>query len=133
MAIELDHIMVHARDQDAAAKRLAEILGVEWGKAAAGPFTAVYVNEGLTFDFISTDESFPVEHYCFRVAPEEFARILGRLQAARIPYRSSVRGANDMKVDPHYGNVYWDEPDGHRWEMLTVSYARPPATPAAGS
>ena len=32
-----------------------------------------------------------------------------------------------MKVHPHYGNVYWNEPDGHQWEMLTVSYARPPA------
>jgi hypothetical protein len=21
--------------------------------------------------------------------------------------------------------VYWNEPDGHQWEMLTVSYARP--------
>ncbi|RYF57560.1 MAG: VOC family protein, partial [Comamonadaceae bacterium] len=20
--------------------------------------------------------------------------------------------------------VYWNEPDGHQWEMLTVSYAR---------
>jgi hypothetical protein len=124
--IELDHIMVHARDQDTAAKRLAEILGVEWGRAAAGPFTAVYVNDGLTLDFISTDEVFPVEHYCFRVSPLEFARILARLKAAGVPYRSTVRGANDMKVDPTYGNVYWDEPEGHRWEMLTTSYARKP-------
>lgn len=126
MAIELDHIMVHARDQDAAARRLAEILGVAWGRAAAGPFTAVYVNDGLTLDFISTDEMFPVEHYCFRVTAEDFQRILARLRAADIPYRSTVRGANDMKVDPQYGNVYWDEPEGHRWEMLTSSYARPP-------
>jgi hypothetical protein len=133
MTIELDHIMVHARDQDAAAKRLAEILGVAWGRAAVGPFTAVYVNEGLTLDFISTDEAFPVEHFCFRVTPREFERILARLIAGRIPYRSTVRGANDMTVDPTYGNVYWDEPEGHRWEMLTVSYARPPARPAAGS
>jgi hypothetical protein len=29
-----------------------------------------------------------------------------------------------MKVDAQYGNVYWNEPDGHQWEMLTVSYAR---------
>jgi len=23
--------------------------------------------------------------------------------------------------------VYWNEPEGHQWEMLTVSYARAPA------
>ena len=32
-----------------------------------------------------------------------------------------------MKIDPEYGNVYWNEPEGHQWEMLTVSYARQPA------
>jgi len=29
-----------------------------------------------------------------------------------------------MKVDRQYGNFYWNEPDGHMWELLTVSYAR---------
>jgi hypothetical protein len=35
----------------ASAKKLAELLGVPWGKAVAGPFTAVYVHDGLTLDF----------------------------------------------------------------------------------
>jgi hypothetical protein len=26
--------------------------------------------------------------------------------------------------------LYWNEPDGHQWEMLTVSYARQPANRA---
>jgi hypothetical protein len=30
----------------------------------------------------------------------------------------------DMQVNAQLGNVYWNEPDGHQWEMLTVSYAR---------
>jgi predicted lactoylglutathione lyase len=30
----------------------------------------------------------------------------------------------DMKIDPQYGNIYWNEPDGHMWEILTISYAR---------
>jgi hypothetical protein len=33
----------------------------------------------------------------------------------------------DMQVDAQYGNVYWNEPDGHMWELLTVSYARQPS------
>ena len=58
----------------------------------------------------------------------EFDAILGRIQAAGIPYRSSVRGPVDMKVNTDYGGrmVYWNEPDGHQWEILTVSYARNP-------
>ncbi|HEY3487955.1 MAG TPA: VOC family protein, partial [Gammaproteobacteria bacterium] len=83
-----------------------------------------YVNDGLTLDFIQTDEAFPIYHFCFRVNQKEFDAILGRLKAKGIPYRSSVRGPMDMQVSKEYGNVYWNEPDGHQWEMLIVSYAR---------
>jgi hypothetical protein len=109
----------------ASAKLLAELLGVPWAESGAGPFSPVYVNDGLTLDFQETDEQYPVYHFCFRVSEKEFDAILGRIKKAGIEYRSSVRGPVDMKVDPHYGNVYWNEPDGHQWEMLTVSYARP--------
>lgn len=126
MTIHLDHAIVSSRDKAAAAKQLAELLGVPWGPAVAGPFTAVYVNDGLTLDFIDTDEKFPVEHFCFRVSQAEFDAILKRIQAAGIPYRSEVRGPVDMQVNAQLGNVYWNEPDGHQWEMLTVSYARQP-------
>jgi hypothetical protein len=125
MAIHLDHAIVPSRSQVASAKLLAEILGVQWAEAAIGPFSPVYVNDGLTLDFIQTDEQFPVYHFCFRVGQAEFDAILGRIKAAGIKYRSTVRGPVDMKIDPQYGNVYWNEPDGHQWEMLTVSYARP--------
>ena len=125
MSIQLDHTIVPSRDKEASAKRLAQVLGVPCAPAAAGPFYAVYVNEGLTLDFIDTDEAFPVYHFCFRVEPATFEHILARLRAAGIPFRSTVRGPVDMQVDAQYGNVYGNEPDGHQWEMLTVSYARP--------
>ena len=80
--------------------------------------------DGLTLDFQDTDEQFPVYHFCFRVRQEEFDSILGRIKAAGIKYRSTVRGPVDMQIDPQYGNIYWNEPDGHQWEILTVSYAR---------
>jgi hypothetical protein len=69
----------------------------------------------------------PVYHFCFRVEQAEFDSILGRIKAAGIKYRSAVRGPVDMQVNAQLGNVYWNEPDGHQWEMLTVSYARPPS------
>jgi catechol 2,3-dioxygenase-like lactoylglutathione lyase family enzyme len=127
VSINLDHTIVPARDKATAARQLAQVLGVHCGPAAAGPFHAVYVNDGLTLDFVDTDEAFPVYHFCFRVEQTEFAVILARLQAAGIPYRSSVRGPMDMQVDAQYGNVYWNQPDGHMWELLTVSYARRPS------
>lgn len=74
-------------------------------------------------------------HYCFHVSDAELDAILGRIQAARIPYRSSPRGENDMQINRRLGgkNLYWQDGDGHLWEILTVSYARadsPPLTAA---
>lgn len=129
MSIELDHTIVPSRRPAASAKRLAELLGVPWSATGAGPFSPVYVNAGLTLDFIGTDEVFPVYHFCFRVSDEDFDAILERLKRAGIPYRSSVRGPQDQKINTDYGGrmVYWNEPDGHQWELLTASYARQPA------
>jgi hypothetical protein len=126
MAIELDHVIVSARNRDASARQLAQLLGVPCGPAREGPFFAVYVNDGLTLDFIQTDAPFPIEHFCFRVSDAGFDAILGRIREAGIAFRSSVRGPVDGKVDTGYGGkmIYWNEPEGHQWEILTVSYAR---------
>jgi hypothetical protein len=125
MTVHLDHFIVPSRDAPAAAKLLAELLDVRWAKAAAvGPFSPVFVNDGLTLDFQTTSEAFPIHHYCFRVDQREFDAIIERIKARGIPFRSTVQGPFDNKVDPEYGNAYWNEPDGHYWEALVESYAR---------
>jgi hypothetical protein len=126
MTIHLDHTIVPARDKTAAAKLLAEILGVTWSPASIGPFVAVYVNDGLTLDFVDSGEKFEIYHHCFRVSDKEFDAILGRIKAKGIPFRSVVHGEMDNKISTDFGGrgVYWNEPEGHYWEMLTVSYAR---------
>ena len=67
-----------------------------------------------------------IQHHCFRVDAGEFEAILGRIRAAGIDYRSTPHGPVDRKVNTELGGsiVYWNEPDGHLWELLTVSYAR---------
>lgn len=126
MTIHLDHLLVPSRNKLASAKLLADLLGVPWSEAGIGPFAPVFVNDSLTLDFDEWTEPFPLIHYCFRVSEDEFDAILGRIKAADIPYRSNVRGPVDSRVDTEHGGriVYWNVPDGHQWEMLTVSYAR---------
>ena len=125
MALELDHMIVPSRNPIAAAESLARLLGVPW-QESQGPFTPVYVNEALTLDFADRD-GFESHHVCFRVNDAEFDAIFGRIQAAKIAYRSTPRGDNDMQINRRLGgkNVYWQDGDGHLWEILTVSYARP--------
>ncbi len=127
MSIDLDHLLIPVRDRVASARLLATLLGVAWAESGIGPFSPVYVNDALTLDFDQADSPYPVQHYCFRVSEPEFDAILGRIRAAGIEYRSAVHGPMDMQVDTQHGGriVYWNEPDCHQWEMLTVSYARP--------
>src|SRR6476469_2906611 len=102
MPIELDHTIVPSHHKVTSAKLLAELLGVAWAETGLGPFSPVYVNAGLTLDFIDTDEAFPIYHFCFRVSENEFDAILARIKAAGIQYRSSVRGPMDMRINTDY-------------------------------
>jgi hypothetical protein len=125
MPILLDHLIVPSHDKNAGARSLAELLGVPW-EESDGFFTPVYVNETLTLDFADGDEVLSL-HFCFHVSDAEFDAIYGRILEARIPYQSSPHGGIDMKVSTANGgkNLYWSDADGHFWEILTVSYARP--------
>jgi catechol 2,3-dioxygenase-like lactoylglutathione lyase family enzyme len=134
MSIGLDHVIVPSHHRRESAKFLASLLGVPW-EESQGEFTPVYVNETLTLDFAER-EQFESHHLCFHVGDGDFDAILGRIQTAHIPYRSRPRGDNDMQINTRLGgkNVYWQDADGHLWEILTVSYARPgtPSLSAAG-
>jgi catechol 2,3-dioxygenase-like lactoylglutathione lyase family enzyme len=126
MAVFLDHMMVPAKNRRASADLLAKLLGVRCAESGVGPFSQVYVNDGLTLDFDEWGEALPVQHYCFRMGDAEFDQVLARLRALGIAYRSTPHGGCDSQVNTHHGGriVYWSEPDGHVWEALTVSYAR---------
>jgi hypothetical protein len=127
MTIQLDHVIVPSRNPIEGAKLLAGLLDVPWAESQ-GHFTPVYINEDLTLDFADRDQ-FESHHFCFRVSEERFDAILGRIEARRIPYRGHPRGENDMQINRRLGgkNLYWEDADGHLWEILTVSYARPEA------
>ena len=123
MTIHLDHTIVPAKDRDASAKLVAKLLGVPCGPASIGAFYEVYLNEHTTLDFQQTDEPFPVYHFCFHVGKEDFDGIVARLEEAGIAFRSSAFGPVDNQVGP-FGNIYWNHPEGHAWEILQTSYTR---------
>ncbi len=136
MPILLDHMIVPARNRVAAARQLAELLGVAWAEQAAiGPFSPVFVSASLTLDFDEWPEPLPRQHYGFRVGEDDFDAILGRIQAAGLAYRSTPGGEDDGRINHAFGGrlVYWREPEGHVWEILTVSYARPPSPVGHGN
>ena len=136
MPILLDHMIVPSTDRVASARRLGQILGVTWAEqATVGPFSPVYVSPTLTLDFDQWSEPVPKQHYCFAVTDDEFDAIFGRIKDAGLPFRSTPIGEDDYKINHFLGGrlVYWKGPDGHAWEILTVSYARQQSTAAASA
>ena len=121
MAIELNHTIVPARDKVASAKFFARIFGLAFDDSAVGYFAPVRVNDALTLDFVESD-SVAIHHYAFKVSEEEFDTIFERIQAEGIPHGSEPFSREDMKINHRGGGrgVYFDDPDGHILELLTV-------------
>lgn len=123
MAVELNHTIVHARDKRAAANFLAEILGLE-PPVAFGPFLGVQTANGVTLDFLETDEAIIVEHYAFLVSEPEFDQIFGRIQARDLPYWADPHRSRPGEINTRDGGrgVYFEDPSGHVLEILTRPY-----------
>jgi catechol 2,3-dioxygenase-like lactoylglutathione lyase family enzyme len=128
MTIELNHTVVPARDKVLSAKFFARIFGLPFDESAVGYFAPVRINKTLTLDFVDskawTESSKRVatHHYAFKVSEKEFDEIFSRIQAEAIPYGSEPYSRQDMKINHRGGGrgVYFDDPDGHVLELLTV-------------
>jgi catechol 2,3-dioxygenase-like lactoylglutathione lyase family enzyme len=123
MPIDLNHTIVHARDPQASAAFLAEILG-RGAPVRFGPFHAVALDNGVTLDFIRADGELVVEHYAFLVSEAEFDQIFGRIRARELSYWADPGHHQAGQINHHDGGrgVYWNDPDGHYLEIITRPY-----------
>jgi catechol 2,3-dioxygenase-like lactoylglutathione lyase family enzyme len=123
MPIDLNHTIVHARDAQASAVFLAEILG-RGAPVRFGPFYGVALDNGVTLDFIQTDEVVLVEHYAFIVSENEFDQIFGRIRERKLPYWADPAHRQPDRINHHDGGrgVYWNDPNGHYLEIITRPY-----------
>jgi len=123
MPIELNHTIVHARDAQASATFLADLLG-RAAPVRFGPFHTVELDNRVTLDFIQTDAELTIEHYAFLVSEEEFDQVLGRIQARALPYWADPAHRQPGAINHHDGGrgVYWNDPNGHYLEIITRPY-----------
>ncbi|HYD88610.1 MAG TPA: VOC family protein [Vitreimonas sp.] len=123
MAVELNHTIVHARDAGAAARFLADILGLS-APRRFGPFTVVDTANGVSLDFLTTDEDFIVEHYAFLVSEAEFDEILARVQQRSLDYWADPRLSRKGEINRNDGGrgCYFKDPNGHVLEIITRPY-----------
>ncbi len=118
MTVELNHTIVAARDEWAAARSLAEILGLP-EPVPAGPFAAVALSNGVTLDFMSARDV-TSQHYAFLIDESTFDAVAARLTERGVPTFADP-GHNTPGHNTHNGGrgLYFDSPDGHVLEVLT--------------
>lgn len=120
----LNHHIVVVHDKKAAARFYTDVLGLE-DPVLLGEFAVLKVSGDTTLDFVDTDDdSFDRQHYAFLVTESEFDEIFGRIKERGLPY-----WADPTHDEPGVVNdwddgrgIYFDDPDGHRLEILTRPY-----------
>ena len=124
MAAQLNHTIVGAKDRDAAATFLTEVLGLP-AAATFGPFKVVELGNGVSMDFMSFgDHEIAPQHYAFLVAEDEFDEIFGRIKDRGLEYWADPHRSEPGEINTHDGGrgVYWMHPDGHLLEIITRPY-----------
>jgi extradiol dioxygenase family protein len=125
MPVELNHTIVHARDNRESAEFLAGILGLEAGDEW-GPFIPVSTSNGVTLDFASIPaESITMQHYAFLIAEDEFDAAFDRIRQAGITYYADPRMKQPGEINHNHGGrgLYFLDPAGHGMEIITRPYA----------
>jgi catechol 2,3-dioxygenase-like lactoylglutathione lyase family enzyme len=120
MSVKFNHTIVHATDRDATAAFLTEILGLPDAETY-GPFREVKVANGASLDVMAVEEVHP-QHYAFLVSEEEFDQIHARIQERGLTWWADPFGrrAGEINHDDGGRGIYWDAPDGHKLEIITV-------------
>jgi hypothetical protein len=123
MSVELNHTIVHVSHQDSAAEDLAEILGVD-PPTSYGPFRVLTLANGVSLDF-ADDHGVPhPQHYAFLVTDVEFDAIRQRIVDRGLTFWADPFHRREDEINTNDGGrgLYWEGPDGHNLEIITVPY-----------
>jgi catechol 2,3-dioxygenase-like lactoylglutathione lyase family enzyme len=123
MAVQLNHTIVHARDSEASAAFVAELLGLV-APTRYGPFQVVEVANGVSLDFMDADGDITPQHYAFLVGEDEFDEIFGRITARGMSHWADPGRSRPGAINTNDGGrgVYFEDPDGHLLEIITRPY-----------
>ena len=123
MSVQLNHTIVHVTDKHAAAEELAELLGVE-KPASYGPFRVLTLANGVSLDFADDHGAPDGQHYAFMVSEEEFDAIRQRIVGRGLTFWADPAHRREGEINTNDGGrgLYWNGPDGHNLEIITVPY-----------
>ncbi|MFJ2894049.1 VOC family protein [Streptomyces sp. NPDC087218] len=119
MPITLNHTIVPAVDNEAAARFFASVMGLEY-LGAERHFAPVRVNDSLTLDFMSVENP-DGHHLAFDVDPASFDGILARLRAAGVPYGNDPGSSDNGRTDHPLcaRGLYFTDDAGNLYEVMS--------------
>jgi catechol 2,3-dioxygenase-like lactoylglutathione lyase family enzyme len=122
MSVELNHTIVHAKDQHESAAFLAEILGLP-DPEPFGHFLVVRT-ANVSLDFMNDSGAFGMQHYAFLVSEAEFESAFRRIRERGLDYWADPAKKRIGEINRNDGGrgVYFHDPSGHFLEILTVPY-----------
>jgi catechol 2,3-dioxygenase-like lactoylglutathione lyase family enzyme len=122
MPVQLNHTIVASRDRHESAAFYTDLLGLP-PHTTYGPFAVVELANDVSLDFID-DPEIHQRHYAFLVSEQEFDEIFGRIQERGLPYWADPHEKRPGETNTNDGGrgVYWNDPNGHKLEILTVPY-----------
>jgi catechol 2,3-dioxygenase-like lactoylglutathione lyase family enzyme len=112
--VRFNHVAIAAHDRHRSAAFLVDLLDLAQ-PTAWGPFVSVTLDDGIEF---------PGQHYALLVSDEIFDRALERIQASGIPFWAdpAMRLPNEINTNHGGRGVYFDDPSGHHFELITAPY-----------
>lgn len=127
MPIELNHLLIFARNKQESAAFLADILGLA-PPQPAGFFVALDVANNVTLHFGEPGIDFTPQHYAFLVSDAEFDASLARIRERGIEYAADPRWTQPGEINTNHGGrgLYFRDPSGHGMEIITRPYGSEP-------
>jgi catechol 2,3-dioxygenase-like lactoylglutathione lyase family enzyme len=124
VTVTLNHTIVHATDKHTSAAFLVDLLGLA-PPTTYGPFVVVQVGDtSLDFADDHAPNGFQPQHYAFLVDEDEFDAIWDRIKARGLSYWADPfhRQVGQINTNDGGRGLYWNDPDGHNLEIITVPY-----------
>jgi len=120
MSIEINHLIVPASDKVASARFLADVLGVE-ASPPMGHFQPVQVGTvTLDYDDAGATEIRPM-HIAFLVDEDTFDHAYALFMERGVSTYADPGRRQPGEINHRFGGrgVYFDDPDGHFFELMT--------------
>jgi catechol 2,3-dioxygenase-like lactoylglutathione lyase family enzyme len=118
LAVEINHIVIPAKDKRATAELLAFVLGLEVD-GCVGEFIRIRGSNCLTLDFCGSNACWAFQ-CAFLVNDSEFDAALSRINSGTINFYADSDRTGFREINWRDGSrcLYFDDPDGHLFELI---------------